>query len=166
MLEFCLRSILIEYQRRFRTWITWERCAGQLINASSFQLQIIEPFAGGVMRVPTNAFRADQIGSLLRPEPLLEPRDRFLGELDAKRLEEMEDAAILKALAKQKEWNIDVWRTGFMTNFTDSVHGFESAAASAQSGAETKATVPRLIYPSSRISCGSRTGCARRTPRS
>ena len=63
------------------------------------------------MRVPTNAFRADQIGSLLRPEPLLEARDRFLaGELDAKRLEEMEDAAILKALAKQKECNIDVYR--------------------------------------------------------
>ena len=43
--------------------------------------------------MPTNAFRADQIGSLLRPEPLLEARDRFLdGQLDAKRLEEMEDA--------------------------------------------------------------------------
>jgi 5-methyltetrahydropteroyltriglutamate--homocysteine methyltransferase len=53
------------------------------------------------MRVHTNAFRADQIGSLLRPEPLLEARDRFLaGELGAKRLEEVEDAAILKALAK------------------------------------------------------------------
>jgi hypothetical protein len=73
------------------------------MNASSFQPQIIEPFAGGVMRVPTNAFRADQIGSLLRPEPLLEARDRFLaGELDAKRLEEMEDAAILLAGWRQR----------------------------------------------------------------
>ena len=97
----------------------------------------------------TNAFRADQIGSLLRPEPLLEARDRFLaGELDAKRLEEMEDAAILKALAKQKECNIDVYvdgefrRTGFMTNFSDSVHGFESAVASAQSWRGDKGNRP------------------------
>ena len=123
--------------------------------------------------MPTNAFRADQIGSLLRPEPLLEARDRFLdGQLDAKRLEEMEDAAILQALAKQKECNIDVYvdgefrRTGFMTNFTDSVHGFESAVASAQSWRGDKAIVRRLIYASSRISCGSRTGCARKTQRS
>jgi 5-methyltetrahydropteroyltriglutamate--homocysteine methyltransferase len=99
--------------------------------------------------VPTNAFRADQIGSLLRPEPLLEARDRFLdGQLDAKRLEEMEDAAILQALAKQKECNIDVYvdgefrRTGFMTNFTDSVHGFESAVASAQSWRGDKGNRP------------------------
>ena len=99
--------------------------------------------------MPTNAFRADQIGSLLRPEPLLEARDRFLdGQLDAKRLEEMEDAAILQALAKQKECNIDVYvdgefrRTGFMTNFTDSVHGFESAVASAQSWRGDKGNRP------------------------
>ena len=99
--------------------------------------------------MPTNAFRADQIGSLLRPEPLLEARDRFLaGELDAKRLEEMEDAAILKALVKQKECYIDVYvdgefrRTGFMTNFTDSVHGFESAVASAQSWRGDKGNRP------------------------
>jgi len=99
--------------------------------------------------VPTNAFRADQIGSLLRPEPLLEARDRFLdGQLDAKRLEEMEDAAILQALAKQKGCNIDVYvdgefrRTGFMTNFTDSVHGFESAVASAQSWRGDKGNRP------------------------
>jgi 5-methyltetrahydropteroyltriglutamate--homocysteine methyltransferase len=118
----------------------------------------------------TNAFRADQIGSLLRPEPLLEARDRFLdGQLDATRLEEMEDAAILQALAKQKECNIDVYvdgefrRTGFMTNFTDSVHGFEAPSPPLSRGAATKATAPRQTYASSRISCGSRTGCARRT---
>ena len=85
----------------------------------------------------------------------------------------MEDAAILQALAKQKECNIDVYvdgefrRTGFMTNFTDSVYGFESAVATAQSWRGDKgATGPRLIYVSSRISCGSKLGCARRTPRS
>ena len=96
-----------------------------------------------------NAFRADQIGSLLRPEPLLEARDRFLdGQLDATRQEKMEDTAILQALAKQQECNIDVYvdgefrRTGFMTNFTDSVYGFESAVANAQSWRGDKGNRP------------------------
>src|SRR4051812_12440963 len=49
-------------------------------------------------------FRADHVGSLLRPEALLEARDRFAaGALDADGLREVEDNAIRDAVAMQEE---------------------------------------------------------------
>ena len=49
-------------------------------------------------------FRADMVGSLLRPEPLKEARaKRASGEIGASELRAVEDAEILKILARQKE---------------------------------------------------------------
>jgi 5-methyltetrahydropteroyltriglutamate--homocysteine methyltransferase len=48
-------------------------------------------------------FRADHVGSLLRPPRLLDARERFAsGELDAAGLQEVEDDAIREAVAKQE----------------------------------------------------------------
>jgi len=49
-------------------------------------------------------FRADHVGSLLRPPELLRARDQFSrGALSAEALREQEDAAILDALERQRD---------------------------------------------------------------
>lgn len=61
------------------------------------------------------AYRADQIGSLLRPPSLLDARDAFAaGRLDARALHVAEDEAILEALALQRDIGIDVYSDGEM----------------------------------------------------
>jgi 5-methyltetrahydropteroyltriglutamate--homocysteine methyltransferase len=56
-----------------------------------------------VMRT-TPPFRADHVGSLLRPQHLLAARaDLAAGRIDAARLREIEDAAIAEAVAQQEE---------------------------------------------------------------
>ncbi len=73
------------------------------------------------------AFRADHIGSLLRPARLLEARRRGNPEL----LRQTEDEAILRVLAKQKELGFEAATDGefrrrnFMSDFTDAVEGFD-----------------------------------------
>jgi len=76
-------------------------------------------------------FRADHVGSLLRPEPLLAARRRHeAGEIDDARLRAAEDAAIGDAVAGQLEAGIDVLTDGefrrrdFRTGFVDAVDGF------------------------------------------
>src|SRR5271170_7530504 len=78
--------------------------------------------------MPTKMFRADQLGSLLRPDHLIEAREAFnAGRIDAKSLGNIEDQAVFQALEAQKNRGIDVFvdgefrRTGFMTNLADSV---------------------------------------------
>ncbi|HEX4290953.1 MAG TPA: cobalamin-independent methionine synthase II family protein [Trebonia sp.] len=76
-------------------------------------------------------FRADHVGSLLRPERLLAARRRReAGEIDDARLRAIEDAAIEHAVARQIESGIDVVTDGefrrrdFRTGFVDAVDGF------------------------------------------
>ena len=58
-------------------------------------------------------FRADHIGSLLRPEPLLEARrQRDAGTVGESELRAIEDEAIAAALAGQHESGIDVITDG------------------------------------------------------
>jgi 5-methyltetrahydropteroyltriglutamate--homocysteine methyltransferase len=57
----------------------------------------------GVMRT-TPPFRADHVGSLLRPQHLLTAREDFAaGRIDAAALRSIEDAAIAEAVAMQEE---------------------------------------------------------------
>jgi 5-methyltetrahydropteroyltriglutamate--homocysteine methyltransferase len=81
----------------------------------------------------TIPYRADQIGSLLRPPELLQARAaRAEGRLDAEGLREVEDRAILDALARQREVGIDVLTDGefrrgaFLTDIHEAVEGFVS----------------------------------------
>jgi 5-methyltetrahydropteroyltriglutamate--homocysteine methyltransferase len=76
-------------------------------------------------------FRADHVGSLLRPEPLLAARRRHqAGEIDEAQLRAAEDAAIGPAVTRQLEAGIDVVTDGefrrrdFRTGFVDAVDGF------------------------------------------
>jgi methionine synthase II (cobalamin-independent) len=78
------------------------------------------------MNVP---YRADQVGSFLRPLELLELRRQ--ASPDPARLREIEDREILRVLAKQKELGLEIFtdgefrRTNFQGDFTDAVEGFD-----------------------------------------
>src|SRR5579871_1161803 len=65
---------------------------------------------GDVMASP---YRADHVGSLLRPPELLQARADFeQHRISAEQLEEAENAAVLKALAMEREAGIDIYTDG------------------------------------------------------
>ncbi|MGH2602395.1 MAG: cobalamin-independent methionine synthase II family protein [Dehalococcoidia bacterium] len=78
----------------------------------------------------TTPYRADQVGSLLRPPELLQARaDRSEGRITVEQLREVEDAAVLKALDLQRQVGIDVFtggeyrRAGWSAAVRESVEG-------------------------------------------
>jgi methionine synthase II (cobalamin-independent) len=89
-------------------------------------------------------YRADHVGSLLRPHELLEARNSG----DQERLRELEDANIKRVLARQKELGFTIFTDGelrrrnFMSDFTDAVEGFDfgDAVARAWKAKDTKDT--------------------------
>jgi 5-methyltetrahydropteroyltriglutamate--homocysteine methyltransferase len=82
-------------------------------------------------------YRADHVGSLLRPPDLLEARRTAAGAPE--RLRSVEDRHILRVIAKQNELGLDVFTDGelrrrnFMSDFTDAVEGFDMGGAVARS---------------------------------
>jgi len=80
-------------------------------------------------------YRADHIGSLLRPAELLEARQTGV---DPAVLRAMEDKHVERVLAKQKELGFKVFTDGelrrlnFMSDFTDAVAGFDFGDAVAR----------------------------------
>jgi len=74
------------------------------------------------------AYRADHVGSFLRPAELLEARR---ANVSSEELRAIEDRHVLRVLNRQKEVGLDVFtdgelrRTNFMSDFTDAVHGFD-----------------------------------------
>ena len=76
------------------------------------------------------SYRADHVGSFLRPPELLAARERS----DGATLKAIEDKHILRVLAKQKELGFEIFTDGelrrrnFMSNFTDAVEGFDFGA--------------------------------------
>jgi 5-methyltetrahydropteroyltriglutamate--homocysteine methyltransferase len=82
-------------------------------------------------RFGASHFRADHVGSLLRPPGLLDARHRHeAGEISDEELRSAEDTAITTAVAMQEEAGIDVVTDGefrrrdFRTGFVDAVDGF------------------------------------------
>jgi 5-methyltetrahydropteroyltriglutamate--homocysteine methyltransferase len=79
----------------------------------------------------SNAYRADNVGSFLRPQELLDARH---AGADPERLRAIEDREIVRILAKQHELGFEIFtdgefrRGGFMTDLTDAVEGFDSHA--------------------------------------
>jgi 5-methyltetrahydropteroyltriglutamate--homocysteine methyltransferase len=77
----------------------------------------------------TAAYRADQVGSLLRPVQLLEAR--AAAREQPERLRALEDESILRVLGKQKDLGFEIFTDGelrrrnFMSDFTDAVEGFD-----------------------------------------
>jgi 5-methyltetrahydropteroyltriglutamate--homocysteine methyltransferase len=81
----------------------------------------------------SSKYRADQVGSLLRPKQLLDlKRDPKAAPGS---LQEMEDREILRMLARQKELGFQIFtdgelrRNGFMSDFHDSVEGLDMQGA-------------------------------------
>jgi 5-methyltetrahydropteroyltriglutamate--homocysteine methyltransferase len=74
-------------------------------------------------------YRADQVGSFLRPAEILEARRNPL--VNAEQLRDIEDRHILRVLAKQKELGFEIFTDGelrrrnFMSDLTDAVEGFD-----------------------------------------
>jgi 5-methyltetrahydropteroyltriglutamate--homocysteine methyltransferase len=81
-------------------------------------------------------YRADHVGSFLRPPELLEARKN--AATDPQRLHELEDRHIQRVLAKQKELGFELATDGelrrrnFMSDFTDAVEGFDMGDAVAR----------------------------------
>jgi 5-methyltetrahydropteroyltriglutamate--homocysteine methyltransferase len=82
-----------------------------------------------------NRYRADHVGSLLRPTSLLESRAALQrNEIDAAGLRRAEDTAILEALQMQRAVGIDVLSDGefrrgsWLTSMAESVDGFVPAS--------------------------------------
>jgi 5-methyltetrahydropteroyltriglutamate--homocysteine methyltransferase len=79
-----------------------------------------------------NAFRADHIGSFLRPKDLLQIR---AAKPNSPELRAAEDREILRILAKQKELGFDIFTDGefrresFMSDLVDAVDGFSTSEA-------------------------------------
>jgi 5-methyltetrahydropteroyltriglutamate--homocysteine methyltransferase len=76
----------------------------------------------------SSPYRADHVGSFLRPAALLAARS---AQACPAELEAIEDRHILRVLEKQKEIGLDVFtdgefrRSNFMSDFTDAVEGFD-----------------------------------------
>src|ERR1700693_911760 len=77
-------------------------------------------------------YRADHVGSFLRPPGLIEARRTSRSDpQDQERLRAIEDDHILRVLAKQKELGFEIFTDGelrrrnFMSDFTDAVEGFD-----------------------------------------
>jgi 5-methyltetrahydropteroyltriglutamate--homocysteine methyltransferase len=74
-------------------------------------------------------YRADHVGSFLRPAELLEARKNAAA--DPERLRNLEDRHVQRVLAKQKELGFELATDGelrrrnFMSDFTDAVEGFD-----------------------------------------
>jgi 5-methyltetrahydropteroyltriglutamate--homocysteine methyltransferase len=96
-----------------------------------------------------SAYRADHIGSLLRPAELLDARR----SASPPRLRQLEDLHIRRVLAKQQQLGFDVATDGelrrrnFMSDFTDAVEGFDlddSVGRSWQAAAQSPAAPPAV----------------------
>jgi methionine synthase II (cobalamin-independent) len=76
-------------------------------------------------------YRADQVGSLLRPSELIQARAALSnGQMSLEELRKVEDHAILDALQLQRETGVEVFTDGgfrrgsFMGDLADAVEGF------------------------------------------
>jgi 5-methyltetrahydropteroyltriglutamate--homocysteine methyltransferase len=100
--------------------------------------------------MPTR-FRAEHIGSFLRPTELLEARSN--PAFDPQKLKGLEDKHILRVLNRQKELGFDIFTDGelrrrnFMSDFTDAVEGFDMREATPrawQTGEKEESDVSRV----------------------
>ena len=77
----------------------------------------------------TTPYRADQVGSFLRPPEIIEAR--HAERTDPEQLRALEDRHILQALEKQRDLGFQIFTDGelrrrnFMSDFTDAVAGFD-----------------------------------------
>lgn len=82
----------------------------------------------------SDTYRADHVGSFLRPAEVKEARAAFHeGRLPLERLHHIEDRAIMAVLARQGSVGVDIFtdgelrRTGFQNDLMEAVEGFVPA---------------------------------------
>ena len=91
-------------------------------------------------------YRADHIGSLLRPAELLQARG---SKLDTAQLRALEDKHILRAIERQKELGFNIFTDGefrrgnFMSDFNDAVEGIDEDVAVARTWQTGTGASPR-----------------------
>jgi len=107
--------------------------------------------------IASKTYRADQVGSFLRPAELLDARKKFAKEPE--KLRTLEDQHILRVLDKQKGLGFEIFtdgelrRSNFMSDFTDAVEGFDFGdsvsrtwnAGQTQTAAATVARVTGIV---------------------
>lgn len=95
--------------------------------------------------MPASTWRADHVGSFLRPAALLNARRHGIA---AESLTRLEDECILDVLAKQKQAGFNIFTDGefrrrnFMSDFTDAVSGFDLDDAVARPWETTEGDAP------------------------
>jgi 5-methyltetrahydropteroyltriglutamate--homocysteine methyltransferase len=117
------------------------------------------------------AYRADQVGSFLRPQAVKDAHTAFTqGQLPLDKLRELEDRAVLDVLELQRQVGIDVYsdgefrRGGWSGDFVDAVDGFVSGAPavsvfntargnnpSAQTGGPARRIIGARLHPRHRL---------------
>lgn len=101
------------------------------------------------------AYRAEHVGSFLRPAPLLEARGN--PAFDRHRLLALEDQHIQRILDRQKELGFEVFTDGelrrgnFMSDFTDAVEGFDMSDGSPREWARTEMSVAASVPESAPV---------------
>ena len=102
-----------------------------------------------------SSYRADHVGSFLRPTELLEARR---AQLTLEELKALEDRHISRVLQKQQELGLDVFtdgelrRSNFMSDFTDAVDGFDPGDAVPRSWSDSARQSPASAAAVSNIS--------------
>jgi 5-methyltetrahydropteroyltriglutamate--homocysteine methyltransferase len=92
-------------------------------------------------------YRADHIGSLLRPAEILQARGANVG---GEQLHAMEDKHILRVLERQKELGFKIFtdgelrRNNFMSDFNSAVEGIDEGVAVARNWQTGVGSVPRV----------------------
>jgi 5-methyltetrahydropteroyltriglutamate--homocysteine methyltransferase len=92
-------------------------------------------------------YRADHIGSLLRPAELLQARG---ANMSRDQLRAMEDKHILRLLERQKDLGFKIFtdgelrRNNFMSDFNDAVEGIDEGVAVARNWQTGAGSVPRV----------------------
>lgn len=93
-------------------------------------------------------YRADHVGSFLRPKELLEARSA--AGTTPEQLRAVEDRHIARVLDRQKEMGFTIFTDGelrrhnFMSDFTDAVQGFDMGDAVARTWKAGEAEVPQV----------------------
>ena len=91
-------------------------------------------------------YRADHVGSLLRPQELLQARSQ--GSAANQNLRRLEDKYILRGLRRQKELGLKILtdgefrRSNFMSDFSESVEGIEEGETLPRSWQASGGTAP------------------------
>ncbi|KAK7755809.1 hypothetical protein SLS62_002094 [Diatrype stigma] len=111
------------------------------------------------MTLPTGVYRADHVGSLLRPKEVLEARKKLAdGEIKPEELRKIEDEKIAEVVQSQIEAGLqsvtdgEFRRQWFHVDFLEHLSGIETRGALTSTGASVGGTMPPRLVVVDKIS--------------